>query len=112
MGPQSAPGAAAVAQRESGGRCASVTATIHLNSLLNMGLRVQLGAMRQLGSKFEVGWMQPMNTLSIVIPVRNECESIPPLLQKFIGAERDFPRPYRIIVVDGVSTDGTREAVR
>lgn len=53
-----------------------------------------------------------MSTLSIVIPVRNERKSLPPLLDKFIVAEPRFPRPYRILVVDGVSTDGTPDVVR
>jgi dolichol-phosphate mannosyltransferase len=34
------------------------------------------------------------------------------MLEKFIVAEKDFPRPYRIIIVDGVSTDGTPDLAR
>lgn len=45
--------------------------------------------------------------LSIVIPVRNERESITSLLDKFVSAMKDYAEKYRIIVVDGVSTDGT-----
>lgn len=49
--------------------------------------------------------------LAIVIPVRNERESIGALLTRFESAMAGFDRPYRIVAVDGVSTDGTAEIV-
>lgn len=53
-----------------------------------------------------------MSELLIVVPVRNEQESISPLFDKFVAASRDYPWPYRILVVDGVSTDATVPLVR
>lgn len=45
-------------------------------------------------------------TLSVVIPVLNEMAHVPALLE---GLERQTRRPDEVIVVDGGSTDGTRE---
>ncbi len=50
--------------------------------------------------------------LSIVIPMRNEIECVEPFLGKFVSAMAEHSDPYRIVVVDGVSTDGTPGAVR
>jgi glycosyltransferase involved in cell wall biosynthesis len=48
--------------------------------------------------------------LSIVIPVRNEAETIVTLVERV--REVDYGMPREIIVVDGASTDGTREALQ
>lgn len=48
---------------------------------------------------------------TIVIPVLNESEAIDPLFQKIltlVGTQRDM---YRVVVVDGGSTDGTLDRV-
>jgi dolichol-phosphate mannosyltransferase len=50
--------------------------------------------------------------LNIVIPVRNERESVGPLFEKFVSAMADYREPYRIVVVDGDSSDGTPEVIR
>lgn len=47
--------------------------------------------------------------LSIVIPVRNEAETIVTLIERVRAV--DYQMPREIIVVDGASTDGTREAL-
>jgi dolichol-phosphate mannosyltransferase len=50
--------------------------------------------------------------LNIVIPVRNERESVGPLFDKFVSAMNSFEAPYHIVVVDGVSSDGTPDEIR
>ena len=50
-----------------------------------------------------------MNQLTVILPVRNEREAIPPLFEKFLNAAPDFPAPWRLLVVDGQSTDGSPE---
>jgi glycosyltransferase involved in cell wall biosynthesis len=47
--------------------------------------------------------------LSIVIPVRNERDTVVPLIERVRAIDCGMPR--EIIVVDGASTDGTREAL-
>lgn len=47
--------------------------------------------------------------LSIVIPVRNERETVVPLVERVRAVDCGMPK--EIIVVDGASTDGTREAL-
>jgi glycosyltransferase involved in cell wall biosynthesis len=47
--------------------------------------------------------------LSIVVPVRNEHETIVPLIHRVLAV--DYGMPKEVIVVDGASTDGTREAL-
>jgi dolichol-phosphate mannosyltransferase len=47
--------------------------------------------------------------LSIVIPVRNESRTVVPLLQRVRAVDCGMPK--EIIIVDGASTDGTREAL-
>jgi dolichol-phosphate mannosyltransferase len=50
--------------------------------------------------------------LNIVIPVRDERDSIKPLFDKFVSAMSDYSKPYKIIAVDGVSSDGTPDLIR
>ncbi len=47
--------------------------------------------------------------LSIIVPVRNEKSTIVTLLERVRAV--DFGMPVEIIVVDGASSDGTREAL-
>ncbi len=47
--------------------------------------------------------------LSIVIPVRNERSTVIPLIERVRAVDCGMPR--ELIVVDGASTDGTREAL-
>ena len=47
--------------------------------------------------------------LSIVIPVRNEAQTIATLVERVRAV--DYGMSREIIVVDGASTDGTREAL-
>ena len=47
--------------------------------------------------------------LSIVIPVRNERDTVLALIERVRGVDCGMPK--EIIVVDGASTDGTREAL-
>jgi glycosyltransferase involved in cell wall biosynthesis len=47
--------------------------------------------------------------LSVVVPVRNEGDTIVPLLERLRAVDCGVPK--EIIVVDGASTDGTREAL-
>lgn len=48
--------------------------------------------------------------LSIVVPVRNERETVLTLLERVRAVDCGMPK--EIIVVDGASTDGTREALQ
>ena len=50
--------------------------------------------------------------LAIVIPMRDERLSVQPLFERFVAASQGWPGPYRIIVVDGQSSDGTLEEIR
>jgi hypothetical protein len=47
--------------------------------------------------------------LSIVVPVRNERDTVVPLIERVRAVDCGIPK--EIIVVDGASTDGTREAL-
>lgn len=47
--------------------------------------------------------------LSIVIPVRNERDTVLPLIERVRAVDCGMPK--ELIVVDGASTDGTREAL-
>src|SRR5262245_48108092 len=58
------------------------------------------------GSSQQNGW--PF--LSIIVPVRNEGELVCPTLHQIL--QQDYPRDrFEVIVVDGLSTDDTREKV-
>ena len=50
--------------------------------------------------------------LAIVIPMRDERLSVQPLFERFVDAARRWDFPYRIIVVDGKSSDGTPDEIR
>jgi glycosyltransferase involved in cell wall biosynthesis len=50
--------------------------------------------------------------LSVVIPVYNERESLPPLLDELTRVLPRLGQPAEIVLVDDVSTDGTREWIR
>lgn len=47
--------------------------------------------------------------VSIVIPVRNEADAIVEAIAGCLG--QDYDGPLEVVVADGMSTDGTREAV-
>lgn len=51
-----------------------------------------------------------MTKLTVVVPVRNEREAIPPLFGRFLDASPDLPPGWRLVLVDGKSSDGTPEA--
>lgn len=48
-------------------------------------------------------------TVSVIIPLRNEAASVPGLLQSL--AAQDYPRLDQVLLVDGQSEDGTREVI-
>jgi glycosyltransferase involved in cell wall biosynthesis len=56
--------------------------------------------------------MAPFAQLSIVIPVRNELESIGPLLEELRAALPRTGRDYEIVLVDDASTDGSADRIR
>ena len=45
--------------------------------------------------------------LSVLVPVRNEEESVGPLVERICDALKDFGKPWELIIVDDGSTDGT-----
>ena len=48
--------------------------------------------------------------LSLIIPAYNEAKRLPRYLEKCVAyLEKTFPRRFEILVVDGMSTDRTRE---
>jgi glycosyltransferase involved in cell wall biosynthesis len=49
----------------------------------------------------------PAPTLSLVIPVYNEAESLGPLFAELIGALATLGRPVEVVAVDDGSTDGS-----
>ena len=51
-----------------------------------------------------------MNRLTVVIPVRNEREAIPSLFARFEHVAPQLPAGWRLLLVDGVSSDGTPAA--
>lgn len=48
-----------------------------------------------------------MQPLTILIPVRNEKEAIPPLFARFQATASEFPPGWELLLVDGSSSDGT-----
>ena len=50
-----------------------------------------------------------MIRLTVVIPVRNEKEAIPPLFARFEAIGEHLPAGWHLLVVDGVSSDGTAD---
>lgn len=48
-----------------------------------------------------------MSDLTVVIPVRNEREAIAPLFARFEAVAEQLPAGWRLLLVDGVSSDGT-----
>lgn len=56
--------------------------------------------------------MNAVRRVAIVIPMRDERMSVQPLFERFVAAVEEWRDPYRIIVVDGNSSDGTAELVR
>lgn len=47
--------------------------------------------------------------VSIVVPVYNEKDNVPPLVQTVVSAMAQFESPWELILVDDGSTDGTNE---
>jgi len=54
----------------------------------------------------------PPPDLSIIVPVYNERESLPPLLLELRAVLERVPRSYEILLVDDGSTDGSVEMIR
>ncbi len=53
-----------------------------------------------------------INSLSIVIPVLNEVESVPELYREIVAGVAPLNLPWELIFVDDGSTDGTAEQLR
>ena len=55
--------------------------------------------------------MDSGSTISVILPVRNEAQSLPALLESLAG--QAYPHDaFEVIVADGRSTDATRDVVR
>jgi len=50
--------------------------------------------------------------LSIVVPLFNEADNVPPLIEWLLSALQDHPEEFEIILVDDGSTDATWDRVR
>lgn len=50
--------------------------------------------------------------LSVVVPIYNELESLPTLVDKVVASLKDFPIEYEIVLVDDGSSDGTTELMK
>ena len=51
-------------------------------------------------------------SVSVVVPVYNEAEFIPTALPGLVAAMEDAGAPYRVLIVENGSTDGTAEVAR
>lgn len=50
--------------------------------------------------------------LSVVVPIYNEVESLPTLVEKIVTSLKDVPIEYEIVLVDDGSSDGTTELMK
>ena len=50
--------------------------------------------------------------LSIVVPLYNEAESLPPLVEQLLAALRPLGRSFELVLVDDGSSDGTAAVLR
>lgn len=66
---------------------------------------------RDIATPQVLGPSDPLPTVSVVLPIRNEVAHIEAVLARLL--EQDYPRSLviEILVVDGRSEDGTREAI-
>ncbi len=53
-----------------------------------------------------------MPVVSVVIPVFNEAENIPVLLERVFSSMKRLGRPFEVIVIDDGSTDGSASVLR
>lgn len=53
-----------------------------------------------------------MDSISVVIPVYNEAENVPPMVDRLKSAFRDWAGPVEFLFVDDGSTDSTFERLR
>jgi glycosyltransferase involved in cell wall biosynthesis len=56
--------------------------------------------------------MSPARTLSIIVPVYNEKKTFPVLIEQVLGVALPGGLGKEVIIVEGGSTDGTRDEVR
>ena len=56
--------------------------------------------------------LEPAPEVSVVVPVYNECESIPHLLEQVAAALRPLGRRFEIILVDDGSSDASWQVIR
>ncbi len=47
--------------------------------------------------------------ISVVVPIYNEMENIPPLTERVLSVMRGMDRPFELILVDDGSSDGSRD---
>jgi glycosyltransferase involved in cell wall biosynthesis len=53
--------------------------------------------------------MEDWPTVSVVLPVRNEVATVEGAIRSVLAQE--YPRPFEVVVADGMSGDGTRETL-
>jgi glycosyltransferase involved in cell wall biosynthesis len=53
----------------------------------------------------------PLGSISVVVPVYNERESVGPLMAELLPVMRELGREFEVIFVDDGSRDGTAEAL-